>query len=71
MVFNTKVQSATFNIYNKDSGNSYTVIKWQDYWHCDCKSYLFCVEPKSCKHIDEVRDVMFDLIPYVEEDDDE
>jgi|APSaa5957512535_1039671.scaffolds.fasta_scaffold67327_2 hypothetical protein len=52
--FSIKIQSARINVYNKDNGNSYTVTKYEDIWVCDCKSYQFCVEPQSCKHIEEV-----------------
>ena len=49
--FSVVLKSGRFNIYNPDSGNSYTVLIHDDEVQCDCKSFEFCIEPKSCKHI--------------------
>lgn len=66
--FDVKIKSARLNVYNNDSGNSYTVIKHDDIWICDCKSYQFCVEPKTCKHIEDVQDRLDGMIPEYEEE---
>lgn len=67
--FDIKLSSAKFNVYNNDSGNSYTVNKYKDLWSCDCKAFHFCIEPKSCKHIEECKDSVCDIIVVEEEDD--
>lgn len=64
--FSVTLKSGRFNIYNKDNGNSYTVLIHDDEVQCDCKSYEFCIEPKSCKHIRFIEDKLDELIPNVE-----
>ena len=49
--FDCVMKSARVNVFNSESGNSYTVLLHDDEVHCDCKSYQFCIEPKICKHI--------------------
>jgi len=61
--FTVILKSGRFNIYNPDSGNSYTVLLHDDEVQCDCKSYEFCIEPKSCKHIRFILDEIVNLTP--------
>lgn len=68
--FSIKIKSARVNVYNNDNGNSYTVIKHDDIWVCDCKAYQFCIEPKTCKHIAEVEESIQDYIPSGDDDED-
>ena len=69
--FSIKLKSARFNVYNQDSGNSYTVTKHDDWWVCDCKSYLFCIEPKTCKHIEQCKEDMEYLIAQYDEEEED
>jgi len=69
--FHVKIKSARFNIYNSGSGNSYTVIKHNDLWNCDCKSFQFCIEPATCKHIDEIKNDLEELVPDYDSEEEE
>ena len=64
--FNVVLKSGRFNIFNNDSGNSYTVLVHDDEVQCDCKSFEFCVEPKSCKHIRFIEEQIDELLPQAE-----
>jgi len=67
MTLDMKLQSARVNVYNNENGNSYTVVKHDDLWICDCESFKFCIEPKSCKHIERVTGMLWEIIPDNEE----
>jgi len=66
--FDLKIQSARINIYNNESGNSYSVTKYGATWDCTCKAYQFCIEPKTCKHIEEVKNVLDNIVPDYDDD---
>ena len=61
--FEIAIKSARVNIYNPESGNSYTVLLNDNDIQCDCKSFEFCIEPKGCKHIAYILEKFRGLLP--------
>ena len=69
--FDCVMKSARVNVFNNESGNSYTVLLHDDEVHCDCKSYQFCIEPKTCKHIKYILNKLDNVSLSIEDENEE